>query len=64
MKQADLNRRLSRATGESVRTIRRMGFSLFCPDEPAEEPELVGAAPQTVDWDQCEADRIALAIQA
>ena len=64
MKQADFNRSLSRATGESVRTIRRMGFSLFCPDERPEELEVVGTEPQTVDWDQFEADRIALAIQA
>ena len=64
MKQADLNRSLSRATGESVRTIRRMGFSLFSPDEPAAELEVARGEPQTVDWDQCEADRIALAIQA
>jgi hypothetical protein len=64
MNQNDLNRSLSRATGESVRTIKRQGFSLLLPDIPGEETENVDLPPQVIDWDQLELDRIALAIQA
>ena len=35
MKDRDLNRAVAKATGESVRTIQRMGFSLI---EPAAHP--------------------------
>lgn len=64
MHQAELNRALSRATGESVGTIKRLGFSLleanFVPCD-LDSPEV---APQVVDWDRLEIERIALAIQA
>ena len=36
MRQADLNRAVSRATGESVSTIQRLGFGLAEPDESFE----------------------------
>jgi hypothetical protein len=62
MNQNDLNRSLSRATGESVRTIKRFGFSLFDPGANDTDDENVDLPPQVVDWD--ERDRIALAIQA
>ncbi|MCI0360144.1 MAG: hypothetical protein L0211_16825 [Planctomycetaceae bacterium] len=64
MTQNDLYRSLSRATGESVRTIRKLGFSSFDPSMPAIEFDGVDPAPQIVDWDQLELDRIALSIQA
>ena len=62
MNQNDLNRSLSRATGESVRTIRRLGFSLFDPGANDTDADSIDRPPQVVDWD--ELDRIALAIQA
>jgi hypothetical protein len=62
MKQNDLNRSLSRATGESVRTIRRLGFSLFDPGANDTDADSIDLPPQVIDWD--ELDRIALAIQA
>jgi hypothetical protein len=43
MTQRELERELAQMTGESVDTIRSMGFSLV------EPPEL---APLTVDWDE------------
>ena len=39
MNQNDLNRSLSRATGESVRTIKRFGFSLFDPGAKYHVPD-------------------------
>jgi hypothetical protein len=51
MTQAELDRELSRMTGESVGMIRSLGFSLV------EPPDL---EPLTVDWDALEADRVAL----
>ena len=36
MQQADLNRAVSRATGESVTTIKRLGFLLAEPDDPCD----------------------------
>ncbi len=64
MNQNDLNRNLSRATGESVRTIRRLGFSLFDPGANDNDADSFDLPPQVIDWDQLELDRIALAIQA
>lgn len=64
MKQNDLNRSLSRATGESVRTIRRLGFSLFDPAANEADVDSIDLPPQVIDWDQLEHERIALAIQA
>ena len=64
MTQADLNRSLSRATGDSVRKIKQLGFSLFDPGADQGETELLSAPPQVIDWDALERDRVALAIQA
>ena len=64
MKQNDLNRSLSRVTGESVRTIKRLGFTLFDPGANDAEPDTIDLPPQVVDWDRLELDRIRLAIQA
>ena len=51
MTQAELDREVSRATGESVGMIRNLGFSLV------EPPDI---EPRTVDWDALEADRVGL----
>ena len=64
MTQNDFHRSLSRATGESVRTIRALGFSPFDPAVPGVDSDLVDMPPQVVDWDQVELERLALAIQA
>ena len=50
MTQAELNRKVARATGESVDTIVRMGFSMLTSDPIEREP-------QTVDWDRLDAGR-------
>jgi len=51
MHQNELNRAVARATGESVRTIAKMGFGLL--DDPPVERE-----PLVVDWDELEAQRV------
>ena len=59
MTQAELNRKVARATGETVAEIRRRGFSLVEPDEASidSEPDVVG---RHVDWDEVDAERYAL----
>jgi hypothetical protein len=64
MNQNELNRSLSRATGESVRTIKRLGFTLFDPDANEADADCIDLPPQVVDWDRLELDRISLAVQA
>ena len=64
MFQQDLYSALSRATGESIRTLRRRGFSLLEQDISQLDCESVDIPPRTVDWDEVETQRMALAIQA
>jgi hypothetical protein len=54
MTQSDLNRAVSRSTGESVSTIKRLGFLLA---DPLEVFELEADGPYVIDWDQYDADR-------
>jgi len=54
MTHNQMERELSRATGESLATIRRHGFQLV-------EPPM--ASPQLVDWDELDADRVAFVPQ-
>lgn len=51
MTQAELDRELSRKTGESVGTIRNLGFSLVETPDPE---------PLTVDWDELDAVRVGI----
>jgi len=53
MNQNDLNRAVSRATGETVNEINRLGFSLASLDEPAFDPE----PSPWLDWDDVDAMR-------
>ena len=50
MNQRNLNREISRATGESVSTISGMGFVELRPIPFEHEP-------QTIDWDEHDAER-------
>ncbi len=52
MTQAQLEVALAEATGESVRTIRRRGFSIIDPRAGEFDPEPNDLPPQVVDWDQ------------
>ncbi len=52
MLQADLYRSVSRATGESVATIKRLGFLIADPAEPISDPEAEDLGPHVIDWDE------------
>ena len=57
MTQADLERQVSRVTGESRGMIRRHGFSILPLSDPSREEEFQEAGPQLVDWDEQDAIR-------
>jgi len=61
MSQAELDAAVAQATGESVGTIRRRGFSLFTPLTVFDPDDESLAQPQIVDWDQVESERYARA---
>jgi len=49
MNDNDLNRAVARATGESVRTVKRLGFMLVPEPTDLEQPEALNV--QVIDWD-------------
>ena len=53
MTQAELNRAVAAATGETVKTIAEMGFVPLTPT-PIEQDPLV------VDWDELDAQRVSV----
>lgn len=56
MHQADLNRAVARATGETVSAIKRLGFLL---DEPLPHaaPDADELGPLVIDWDVLDTQR-------
>ena len=54
MTQAELNRAVARATGESVSTIRRLGFLLAETDMELADPDSEEHGPYVIDWDVLE----------
>lgn len=66
MTQMSLDRQVAKATGESVATIRRMGFSIACPPRVEFDPEPnensldmgLGFGLAAVDWDEIDAQRM------
>lgn len=50
MTQAELDRNVAGVTGETLREIRRRGFSIADPAETAFDPEPSGSA-GVIDWD-------------
>ena len=59
MTQSQIDYAVSRATGETVREIRRRGFSLAAPPEVVYDPEPF-RRPQIVDWDELDRQRPSL----
>ncbi len=51
MRQNELNRQVARATGESVSTIRRLGFLLAEPSEAIDDPDSESLGGRVIDWD-------------
>ena len=59
MTQAEIDRRVRSATGESLREIRRRGFSEADPLLVDFDPEPY-FAPSIVDWDELQSSRVAI----
>ena len=57
MRQADLNRAVARATGESIATIKRLGFLLDDSIVDLDESDMDVLGPMVIDWDVLEAQR-------
>ncbi|MCE9553076.1 MAG: hypothetical protein K8T91_06815 [Planctomycetes bacterium] len=55
MTQSDLDRQVSRRTGESLSTVRGMGFVPLTPT-----PYECESRPNVVDWDEVDAQRVGL----
>jgi hypothetical protein len=55
--QSELNEAVADATGESLRTIRRRGFSVFTPLQAFNPDQDDDALPSVVDWDALERDQ-------
>ena len=58
MTQAEVNRAVARATGESVRTIQRLGFLIADPDSELSDPDDEDLGPYVLDWDELERQRL------
>ena len=54
MTQSQLNRAVSRATGEDFELIDQRGFSLVSDDPPVDEADMEALI---VDWDQIQTDQ-------
>jgi hypothetical protein len=57
MNQSQLDRAVARATGESLNTVTRMGFSIADPESVHYDPEPSKRAPLVIDWDELDARR-------
>ena len=58
MTQAKVNRAVARATGESVRTIQRLGFLIADPDSELTDPDDEELGPYMLDWDELDQERL------
>jgi len=58
MIQLDLYRSISRATGDSVATIKRLGFLIADPSQPISDPEAECFGPHVLDWDELDWDEL------
>ncbi|MFT5523614.1 MAG: hypothetical protein ACI9HK_001562 [Pirellulaceae bacterium] len=56
MRQNDLNRAVADATGETVTTIKKLGFMLAEPDIFDDLDDEI-AGPLVIDWDELDAQR-------
>ncbi|MFM7130765.1 MAG: hypothetical protein ACKO5E_02280 [bacterium] len=51
MNQRNINSAVARATGENMRSIRRMGFTIADPSVVKHDPEPPIVYARTIDWD-------------
>ncbi|QDV11457.1 hypothetical protein CA51_13210 [Rosistilla oblonga] len=52
MLQADLYRDISRVTGETIATVKRLGFLVADPSETINDPDAELLGPHVIDWDE------------
>ena len=57
MRQSRINRMVARATGEDLREIRRMGFTIADPARVGYDPEPKQRRFRTLDWDEVKRER-------
>jgi len=57
MTQMQVNQLVADATGEDVRSIQRLGFSMADPFDVDFDPEPDNLPPQMIDWDELEIER-------
>lgn len=57
MKQSDLNRAVAMATGETIATVKRLGFLLAEPHESV-DPDSETSGPLVIDWDELDNQRM------
>ena len=60
MTQSELDRAVAHATGETVTTIRELGFDMADPDVVHHDPEPTDLDARTIDWDALDARRVSL----
>lgn len=60
MTQSQIEFSVARITGESLREVRRRGFSIADPEEVDFDPEPGRMKPQVVDWDELDQQRVQL----
>ena len=51
MNQNDLNRAVAAATGETIATVKRLGFMIAEPTQPIEDPTDPVHGGRVLDWD-------------
>ncbi len=56
MQQTEINRAVARATGETVATIKRLGFLLAEPSAIVADPDAPELRPHVIDWDALDLD--------
>lgn len=57
MTQNELNRAIAEATGETVSTIKRLGFLLDAPIFDPDNAEPVDQGPHVIDWEEFDLQR-------
>lgn len=57
MTQSQLDRAVAHATGDTLVTIRRVGFGVIDPNAMLEDLEACDRPPQIIDWDDLDCRR-------
>ena len=57
MTQNELNREVARATGETVTTVKRLGFILDDPSSRPQDADFADLGPHVIDWDDFDVER-------